>query len=55
MVSPVRIGIDYSFQEDLNRIDLDIFYSFENCEPDKNNCVRAYSNKPKVVVVKALD
>ena len=52
IIPNLRLAIDYSLQEKMEFVDLNIYYSFTNKNPDKDNCVKRFSSKPKSIVLK---
>lgn len=55
MIPPIRIAIDYSLEGDMSGIDLAIFYSFTNKQPNRMNSTQKFMSKPKTIAIAAKD
>jgi hypothetical protein len=49
--SPVQLLIDYSMNPNIQDLDLEIFYSTTNSNPNKNNFMERFANLPKKITV----
>jgi hypothetical protein len=54
-ISPLKLKVDYTFNDNLESVDLLVCYSLTSKLPTPDNCDRKLTNKPRVINIFAQD